>query len=389
MAGGTRSYEMGRRLVRRGHEVHMITSDRTRSDAAWQTSYVEGMHVHWVGIPYANEMPFWRRLRAFTQFAAQATYRIMTIQADVVFATSTPLTVSCPALVKHIIGRLPMVFEVRDMWPKLPIAMGVLSHPVPIALARMLERITYRQAAEVVTLSPGMKRDIVTQGVDHEKIHVIPNGADIEAFGSAKETSIRDKYDWLQNRPLVVYTGTVGRIHGVSYIVEVAAYMQHMAPQVRFLIVGEGSELRRVKREAYQAGVLNKTLFMMPRIPKKEIASVLESASMAFSTVTSKKELWANSANKFFESLSSGTPIAINYGGWQANVLSTYDVGVRLPTKNVGTAAEKLMHCLNDQEWLDAAGHRARELAAQMFNYDNLAEHLESVLCQAVNINKR
>ena len=101
MAGGTRSYEMARRLVQAGHEVHMITTDQ-RADAAgaaWRESDVAGTHVHWARVPYRNEMGFAARVRAFLHFAIASTRRALALRGDVILATSTPLTIALPALI--------------------------------------------------------------------------------------------------------------------------------------------------------------------------------------------------------------------------------------------------------------------------------------------------
>src|SRR5680860_1523682 len=92
MPGGTRSYEMARRLVAWGHEVHMITSDRSRDRGDWCVTDENGIQVHWLPVAYSNTMDFQKRLQAFLRFAAKAARRAATIDCDVVFATSTPVS---------------------------------------------------------------------------------------------------------------------------------------------------------------------------------------------------------------------------------------------------------------------------------------------------------
>jgi len=103
-------------------------------------------------------MPTWRRLLSFFSFifwAAWVGIRHVGKQ-DVVYATSTPLTVGIPGWLIALCKRAPFVFEIRDLWPEAPIQLGALRSPLLIALARWLERFLYRVAKHVVTLSPGM-----------------------------------------------------------------------------------------------------------------------------------------------------------------------------------------------------------------------------------------
>jgi hypothetical protein len=75
MAGGIRSYEQAKRLVARGHTVHVITTDITPGKRAlgWRQTDEDGVDVHWYSVPYSNEMSFARRIRSFVEFMALAT----------------------------------------------------------------------------------------------------------------------------------------------------------------------------------------------------------------------------------------------------------------------------------------------------------------------------
>jgi len=168
-ASGTRSYEMSKRLMRAGHRVTMIcgayayggvTSDRHRRVTEHD---VDGIRVLCVAEPYGNEMGFTRRLMAFGRFARTATRVVSKLDADLVFATSTPLTVGIPGMKGAKRLRVPFVFEVRDLWPELVIAMGMLRNPLLVAYARRLERKIYRAAQRVIALAPGIKEGIQTK----------------------------------------------------------------------------------------------------------------------------------------------------------------------------------------------------------------------------------
>ena len=98
MHGGTRSYELARRLVDMGHEVHMVTSETepTQGAKGWRETNESGIHVHWLPVPYSNSMKYADRMRAFSHFAINSAQRAMRLAGDVVFATSTPLTIAVP-----------------------------------------------------------------------------------------------------------------------------------------------------------------------------------------------------------------------------------------------------------------------------------------------------
>jgi glycosyltransferase involved in cell wall biosynthesis len=385
-AGGTRSYETARRLVASGHRVDVVTTRRDEgSQRGWRETEEAGIHVHWIPIPYANAMSYPARVRAFFAFAWAAALRTRSIESDVVFATSTPLTIAVPGVYAARRQRIPMVFEVRDLWPELPIAMGALRGPVAKGAGRALERFAYRNSSRIVALSPGMKAGILRTGYPAHRVHVIPNAADLDLFDvpPGRGRQFRARHPWLGERPLVVYAGAVGKIHGVDYLARVAAAARTAAPEIRFAVVGEGGERERVEALARDLGVLGANFFMLPALPKAEMPAILSAADLATSLCIDLPALWDNSANKFFDALAAGRPIAINYQGWQADLLAETGAGIVLDARNVDAAARDLTRALRDGAWLDGAGRAASRLARERFSRDRLASELEAVLLAA------
>src|SRR5690606_30930133 len=212
---------------------------------------------------------FEERKRAFIQFALLSLQRAVRMGGDVVFASSPPLTVAIPGIVVSILRRIPLVFEVRDLWPEAPIAMGALRNPVHKALARLLELLAYHKAAYVVTLSPGMAEGVISTGVDGARVNVIPNCCDLPLFQRACPAgeALQKVFDRVGDAPLVVYAGTLGHIHGVGYLVDIADELRRINPEVRFLIAGDGIEAAKVRRQAEDRGLLDSTVFLLPSLP--------------------------------------------------------------------------------------------------------------------------
>ena len=386
MSGGTRSYEMARRLVAWGHEVHMITTDRSgtpvSSNAEWRETEEAGIHVHWTYVPYSNKMSYGERIKAFFAFAWRAARKAVDIGGDVVFATSTPLTIAIPGVYASKRLRIPMVFEVRDLWPEVPIAIGAIRNPLLKTLARQLERFAYRNSAHIIALSPGMKDGIVRTGYPEKQVTVIPNSCDRELFASKEQDAerLRSKYQWLGNRPLVLYAGTFGAINGVTYLARLAAEMRTIDPEIRFLAIGDGKEFDFVRRTAVELGVLDRNFFLMQQVPKSDVAAWFSCASLGTSLVVDCKAIWNNSANKFFDTLAAGKPVAINHGGWQADIINETGAGIVLDAHDIRKAALDLHSCISDPEWTLNASNAAKRLAEERFDRELLASKLESIV---------
>jgi len=385
--GGGRSYEFARRLVERGHQVYMVTSDRRASTSAprWSVTEEAGIQVHWVHVPYSGHMGYRARMRAFATYAIQAAQRATRLPADVVLATSTPLTIAIPGVWASRRQHVPMVLEVRDLWPDVPIALGVLRDPARKAAARWLESFAYRNATRVIALSPGMRDGVIRRDYPAQHVSVIPNACDLATFAVSPEAgqAYRHEHSWLGGRPLVAYAGALGLVNGVGYLVRVAAEMSRIDPEVRFLIVGDGHEAGDIRGLANQLGVLNHTLFLEPPVARTQMPAILSAADVATSTVIDVPALWNNSANKFFDGLAAGRPIAINYEGWQADLLRSSGAGLVLPANDHHEAARLLAAFVRDRSRLDAAGRAARRLAETRFDRDTLFDEFERVLVDA------
>jgi glycosyltransferase involved in cell wall biosynthesis len=391
MSSGTRSYEMARRLVSAGHEVHMVTSDRATNNArsGWYETNEAGIHVHWIRVPYSNEMRSAQRIAAFARFSWLATFKAIILKADIIFATSTPLTIAIPALIASRVQRVPMVFEVRDLWPEVPIALGALNHPIMRWLALLLEWLAYHKAAHVVTLSPGMADGVRRRGIPADGITIIPNSCDVELFDvpARRGKRIRDRLIGIHlDQPLVLYAGAFGRVNGLAYVVRLAEAMREFAPETWFLLVGEGTEREIILQEAEQRGVLNRNLWVWQPIPKQEMPDLFAAATVACSVVMPLKELEHNSANKFFDALAAGKPPVINYGGWQAELLEETGAGLALPPHNIEQAASMLASFLRDKKRLSRAGRAARTLARTRFHRDDMARQLEATLRRVADL---
>jgi len=390
-AGSSRSYEMARHLAADGHEVFFLTTSARLGESwasmpGWNSHELEGLHLEVLRLPYSNEMPFTERIKTFFQFAMRASLYVRKFKADVVFATSTPLTIAIPGLAAKFWHRIPMIFEVRDLWPEIPIAVGALRNPFTRSLARWLERVAYRASAHVVALSPGMAAGVMKRRIPPSRVSVIPNSCDVNLFDVPAEQGqwVRERLGLEPGQPLIVYTGAFGLINGVGYLVDMAAAMRTIAAEVRFLLVGHGAELDKVKARAERSDVLNRNLWIWPPLPKVRVPDLLAAATVATSVVIPLKELWNNSANKFFDTLAAGKPIVINHEGWQADMIRKSGAGIVLPPDNAVQAAELLYDFISDPERLERAAAAARRLASEEFSLDLMYAKFERVLLNAV-----
>lgn len=383
LKGGTFLFTLVSELAQRGHEVHVLTTDQSGRRGSWYQTLEEGVHIHWCPIPYSNAMGYASRVRAFLAFIWRSCAYVRRLpRPDLIYVTSTPLTVALPGVFASRRWRVPMIFEVRDLWPEVPIALGVLRNPVLIAAAKWLERFAYRNAAFIIARSPMMADGVVSTGYPRDRVRVVPNACDFRRFDVPAEwgKSFRQENQWLADRPLVLYAGTFGLVNGCSYLVRLAAEVEKQVPEARFLLVGQGREEALIRNLARELGVLDRTVFIQPPVPKLEVPRLFSAADITISTVIDVPALHKNCANKFFDSLAAGRPIAINHEGWLADLIREHDCGLVLPARDIAKAAAILAQALRDREWLRRAGRRAYQLGRKRFNAISCVDEVEAVL---------
>lgn len=383
MSGGTRSYELGRRLVASAHSVTMVTSDRAGSSRVEER--VAGMDVVWLPVRYSQGMSYRRRMAAFGGFAAAAARESMRHDFDVVFATSTPLTTAIPGAAAARRRRVSLVLEIRDLWPEMPIAVGALNSPLEVRVARLLEGFAYSQADQIVALSPAMAEGIARTGYSPSRITIIPNGCDVEMFavnrGVEPPKILRESE--VGDRRIALYFGAIGQVNGLEYLVDVAEELRLAGSPLAIVVIGDGHKRASVLDRATRIGVLGESFFVLPAQPKSEMPRLLAWADVALSIFAPIPEMEANSSNKFFDALAAGRPIALNYGGWHRELVEQNGCGVFLP-RDPMEAASVLEDFTKDQALLESAGAAARRLAERKFSRDDHARQLEAVLLRAV-----
>jgi len=382
MPGSTRSYEFAKRLVARGDTVHMITTNwQGKSKLSFTNE--SGINVYWAPIPYANKMNFLRRIWAYLGYVWFTFIIGHKLNYDLIIASSTPLTIAIPALWLKRAKRAKMIFEVRDLWPQLPIAIGALKSPIMIKIAQFLENKAYAGSEKVIALSIGMN-SVLKERVPSNKISVVTNLSDRKKFkvSDQKGINFRENYPGISNHPLIVYTGVFGRVNGVIYLVEIAKEIQKINPNVRFLLAGDGFEGEKIKKQSIKYNLLNKILFMERYLPKNEMPDLLSAATITTSFFIDLPEMGHNSANKFFDGLAAGKPIMINYGGWQADLLKESGAGFIIPQNNSSQAAKILNDVLKNDETLNQMKKASRQLSHQ-FDVNTNFQKFETVIDSA------
>ena len=387
---GSRSYAFARTLVERGHKVTMVCGSYDGAETGLTGEYsgkirrgtTDGIDIIEISVPYSNKMSFPKRVWQFAKFALISTRVALQEDYDLLFATSTPLTVGIPAIAGKIFRRKPMVFEVRDLWPELPKAMGVITNPVILFLMSMLEWSSYHAADHVIGLSPGMVEGIKKRGIKNERVSMVPNSCDLELFNP--EPCDRQELDFpaaiTKDHFVAAFTGAHGIANGLEVIIKVAEELKRRKnDRIKLLLIGDGKKKQSLIEEA-EAKNLDNIVFMNP-VPKIRLIELLRGIDLGLMILKNVEAFYfGTSPNKFFDYLAAGKPILVNYPGWMSDLVKEHNIGYAVTPDSPVAFADALEQAAESD--LAQMGVSARNLGETQFNRSEMAENFVSILEQ-------
>ena len=385
----TRSYEFARRMVADGHDVIMVTgSSRLEAECPGDPLLcridVDGIDVRVVRNRYSNYMGHTRRILSFLTFTLTSIVAAMrTPRPDVVFATSTPLTIGIPGVVVSKLRRVPLVFEVRDPWPEAAIQMGALQRgSLAAGVAKWLERTIYRSSRMVIGLSPGMIDCVLAEGVPEDKTRMIPNCSDLELFHPGpKNEDLLGRYG-LTGRFVVTYAGAIGPSNDIGNVLRAAELLAGRGrDDIRILLVGDGKDRPRLTEERDRLGLTN--VVITGSISKAELPDLIRSSDVILVHLADVPILATGSPNKLFDGISSGRPVIVNSPGWTRPLVEDNGVGLYVPPADPIALAEAIEALADDPARVEEMGRAARRLAESDFDRDAHARRLIEVLEEA------
>jgi len=381
-SAATRSYWFARELVQRGHDVTVLTTDfRDAAAPARAVRMVDGIRVVYFRGAYDNNMGIAKRLEAFARFMASGTWEALRARGiDLVYATSTPLTVGFPALVMRALRGVPYVFEVRDLWPEFPVQMGAVQNPALIGALRLFERHIYRRAAHIVALSPGMVAGVESAGVSPEKVTLIPNMSKPDQFFPREgEADVAARFDMKEPRFRAVHFGSMGRANGLGYLIDAARVLhQRGESDIEVVFVGAGATENRLKKSVAEHGLSN--VRFLGYHATEDTSSIVNLCDASIVSFMNLPILATNSPNKLFDSLAAGKPVIVNSPGWTRDLVEQEECGVYVDARQPEQLADALCSLRDDQGLRERLGARARELALQRFDRKDLASELADLL---------
>lgn len=345
---------------------------------------VDGINVIEICLPYSNYDCLTKRACTFLNYSLLSIGIALQEKYDLLFATSTPLTAGLPGIFMRVLKpRSKFVFEVRDLWPELPKAMGVVTNPMVVGALWALEQISYASMTAGVALSPGIKQGMQKMFGCRKKITMVPNGCDLNLFKPVGIDLIQRKKKLFQipKKGLrCIFTGAHGVANGLDAVLDAAKILkERKRTDIHLLFIGDGRLKPHLKQRTAEE-VLDNCIFLDP-IPKIELAQLLQDVDVGMMILKNVPAFYyGTSPNKFFDFISSGLPVLNNYPGWLAEVIVDNACGIAVPPDDPTAFADALIHMADNPIIRKQMSRNSRKLATNQFSRDQLADRLITFL---------
>ncbi|MCK4782950.1 MAG: glycosyltransferase family 4 protein [Desulfobacteraceae bacterium] len=388
--GGSRWNRFAEYWAQRGHEVtilagmlDIVTSTKpaeyrgkfvvTEKDAPRVT--VKRCHVS-----ESYNKSFVGRAWAYLSFVVSSIWvGLFVPKADIIICSSPPLTVGLTGIILSTLKRIPMIFEVRDLWPESAIDTKVLTNELFIKVGFWLEKISYSNAAWINVLTPAFKDVLISRkGIEPGKISVIPNGADLDIIKPGpKNNWVREKYGF-GNKFVVTYVGAHGRANALMQLIEAATLLKNRDPDVQIMLVGDGMEKPKLLEAAAEAGLDNVTF--VDAVPKSQICDYINASDVCTAVLKKCDTFKTVYPNKVFDYMSAGKPVIIGIDGVARQLVAQADIGIYAEPENPAAFADAVGTLKHDSNRMDKCMLNGIRFVKEKFSREALSnEYLDII----------
>jgi glycosyltransferase involved in cell wall biosynthesis len=388
-AGGARSYYLAKKLVDEGHDVTMLCGGIEGSDTGLASALLiqktkrDGIGLIKVNVPYSNKQSFMRRIWSFLKFVIVASKVSFGVECDLIYATSTPLTVGVLPLLNKLFRRKKYIFEVRDLWPEVPASLGIIRNPLLLKALYAFEKMIYRYSECCVGLSPGMVAGIVSAS-PNKQVYLLPNACDNHFFADVANKQV-DIYKALQKKEgefWVGYTGSHGMANGLDAVLDVAAIVKSKGyNHIKFILVGDGAKKVELVGRAKEEQLDN--CVFLDTMPKPQLKQIYGQLDLGLMVLLNNRSFYEGSSpNKFFDYLACGLPVIVNYPGWMARVIEHFEIGLSTPPEMANDFSDKIIVLSKNENQLKVMARNTKK-AREFFAREAVAAKFVSVVTNA------
>ncbi|MEH2080680.1 MAG: glycosyltransferase family 4 protein [Nostoc sp.] len=389
--------ELAEGLVKRGHEVRVVTAMPNYPErqiyqeyrGKWYVNeYKNGVQIQrsyvWIR-PQPNLLD--RVLLDASFVVTSFVPALIGWRPDVILSTSPSLPSCVPVALLGWLRACPVILNLQDILPEAAVHVGLLKNKLLIRLFTLLEKFAYRTATKISVIADGFVDNLRSKGVKADKIVQIPNWVDINFIRPLpKENNPFRTAHNLNGKFVVLYSGNIALTQGLESVVKAASVLRHI-PDIVFVIVGEAKGLQRLQQECLDCGADN--VLLLPFQPRKDLPQMLAAADIGL-VVQKKNVVSFNMPSKIQVLLASGGALvaSVPENGTAARAIRQSGGGVIVPPEDPQALAMAILDLYQNPEKVKTLGYKSRQYAVEQYAFEQALNQYES-LCYSLTTERR
>ncbi|MFO7851430.1 MAG: glycosyltransferase family 4 protein [Bacteroidota bacterium] len=299
---------------------------------------------------------------------------------DLILVTSPPIFLGLTALIISKSKKIPMVFEVRDLWPESAIDTGVLRNRLVIKLAYWFEKFLYNKSKLINVLTPAFKDNLIENKlVDPKKIIYIPNAADFRLSDNLVKTFdpmvLRTQKNTIDSF-VIIYVGAHGLANGLHQILDTAELLADT--NVMFWLIGKGMQRNLLISESKRRKIKN--IEFIDPVPRSDVFKYILASDIGASVLVKNDTFKTIYSNKTFDYMSCKKPVLLAIDGVSRKMIEEADAGIYVEPENPKDFSNKIRFCMKNQELLKQQGENGYNYVKKHFDREMLAkEYIEKL----------
>lgn len=387
-APSARIYEMAKQWVKLGNEVHVVTCFPNHPTGIIPDKYkgmkyklenMDGIHVHRNYVYATVNKGFIKKTLGHVSFMFSSVLVSMKkIDKPDVIITSSPTFFSMFSGYWYSLRKkADFILEIRDLWPAAMIELGVMKEGITTRILEKMEMFFYRKSKKLIMVTQSFKDNVVSRGINEEKVFVITNGVNQDVFFEKENNQeLINKYN-LQNKFVISYVGAHGISQNLSTILEVAKHLKNYN-NVEFLFVGEGAEKEKLKQIAKEEDLTN--VQFIDAQPKEMMPEFYNTSDVCLIPLKDIELFKTFIPSKMFEIMACGVPIVASLEGEAAQILEDSKAAKVVKPDNPVEIATAIEELLNDKEKYNQMKANGPKFVEKNYSRNKLAERYLEII---------
>lgn len=385
-SGGSRWNEISKSWTDSGHEVVVIAgmmhANGFKKRAEYKGKFFikrlqNKIKVYRTHVSESYNSGFFCRFWGYCSFMLSSLWAGLFIvrgKYDLILVTSPPLFVGVTGYILSRLKRIPLIFEIRDLWPESAIDTGVLTNKWIIKLSLAFEAFIYKKAKRINVLTPAFYNTLLDKkGVPAFKLMMIPNAADFalsDGLLQNFDSKAFRKANLLENHFVITYVGAHGVANHLDQVLDAAKVLADT--NVLFLLIGQGMEKARLINDAHRRG-LNNVRFL-DSVPKHEVFKYILASDMGASILKRVDTFKTVYSNKTFDYFSCKKPVLMAIDGVSRQLVEDANAGSYVEPENIAAYNAIIREYMKDPQRLIQEGENGYQFAKANFDRQLMAE---------------